>query len=67
MTENNTERLAAGAEGVLSMVGTPIGNLGDLTPRAAQAFRDADVICCEESAIWETLPRGRRRLFATQM
>ncbi len=51
MTENNTERLVAGAEGVLSMVGTPIGNLGDLTPRAAQAFRDADVICCEDVAL----------------
>ena len=29
MAENNTERLVAGAEGVLSMVGTPIGNLGE--------------------------------------
>ena len=55
MTENNTERLVAGAEGVLSMVGTPIGNLGDLTPRAAQAFRDADVICCEDTRVTSKL------------
>ena len=57
MAENNTERLVAGAEGVLSMVGTPIGNLGDLTPRAAQAFRDADVICCEDTTVISTARR----------
>ena len=55
MAENNTECLVAGAEGVLSMVGTPIGNLGDLTPRAAQAFRDADVICCEDTRVTSKL------------
>lgn len=55
MAENNTERFVAGAEGVLSMVGTPIGNLGDLTPRAAQAFRDADVICCEDTRVTSKL------------
>jgi 16S rRNA (cytidine1402-2'-O)-methyltransferase len=36
-------------EGVLVLVGTPIGNLGDLAPRAVEALRSADAICCEDS------------------
>jgi 16S rRNA (cytidine1402-2'-O)-methyltransferase len=35
--------------GVLVVVGTPIGNLGDLSPRAVEALRDADVIACEDT------------------
>jgi 16S rRNA (cytidine1402-2'-O)-methyltransferase len=35
--------------GALVLVGTPIGNLGDLSPRAVEALRSADVICCEDS------------------
>lgn len=31
------------------MVGTPIGNLGDLSPRAAEALATADCICCEDT------------------
>jgi 16S rRNA (cytidine1402-2'-O)-methyltransferase len=31
------------------MVGTPIGNLGDLSPRAVEALAGADAICCEDS------------------
>ncbi len=37
--------------GRLYIVGTPIGNLGDLTPRAAEAFRAADAICCEDTRV----------------
>ncbi|MSO86258.1 MAG: 16S rRNA (cytidine(1402)-2'-O)-methyltransferase [Acidimicrobiia bacterium] len=33
----------------LVLVGTPIGNLGDLSPRAVEALRAADVICCEDT------------------
>lgn len=35
--------------GALVLVGTPIGNLGDLTPRAAEALARADLVCCEDS------------------
>ncbi len=35
--------------GRLVVVGTPIGNLGDLAPRAVEALRDADVIACEDT------------------
>jgi 16S rRNA (cytidine1402-2'-O)-methyltransferase len=37
------------SEGALILVGTPIGNLGDLTPRAVEALRDADVIAAEDT------------------
>lgn len=42
---------AAATSGRLYIVGTPIGNLGDLTPRAAEAFRAADAICCEDTRV----------------
>lgn len=33
----------------LVLVGTPIGNLGDLAPRAVEALCAADAICCEDT------------------
>jgi 16S rRNA (cytidine1402-2'-O)-methyltransferase len=35
--------------GKLLLVSTPIGNLDDLSPRAVAAFRDADVVACEDT------------------
>ena len=36
-------------------MGTPIGNLGDLSPRAAETFRTADLICCEDTRVTSKL------------
>lgn len=41
--------------GCLYMVGTPIGNLGDMSPRVAEAFRTADAICCEDTRVTSKL------------
>jgi 16S rRNA (cytidine1402-2'-O)-methyltransferase len=49
--------LSEGGRGRLLLVGTPIGNLGDLTPRAAEALRTADLVVAEDT-------RMARRLLA---
>lgn len=43
------------AAGKLYVVGTPIGNLGDLTPRAAEAFSAADAVLCEDTRVTSKL------------
>jgi 16S rRNA (cytidine1402-2'-O)-methyltransferase len=35
--------------GTLVLVSTPIGNLGDLSPRAVEALAHADIVCCEDT------------------
>jgi 16S rRNA (cytidine1402-2'-O)-methyltransferase len=49
--------------GRLVVVGTPIGNLGDLSPRAADALRDADLVVAEDTRVAARLLRfiGARR------
>jgi 16S rRNA (cytidine1402-2'-O)-methyltransferase len=39
----------AGKPGILWVVATPIGNLGDLSPRARQVLHDADVVAAEDT------------------
>jgi len=37
--------------GKLLVVATPIGNLGDLSPRAREAFAAADLVACEDTRV----------------
>ncbi len=37
--------------GKLVICPTPLGNLGDMPPRALEALREADVVCCEDTRV----------------
>ncbi len=43
------------AVGVLSLVGTPIGNLSDASPRVLDTLRAADVLLCEDTRVTSKL------------
>ena len=38
-------------QGALYVVGTPIGNLGDLSPRAVETLSQADFIAAEDTRV----------------
>jgi len=44
--------------GKLVIISTPIGNLGDMSPRAVEALAAADVIACEDTRVTAKLAAG---------
>ena len=41
--------------GQLAVIATPIGNLGDLSPRAARMLQNADILACEDTRVTRKL------------
>ena len=60
--ETNEQQVEMGADavrrdggGMLSLVGTPIGNLSDASPRVLDTLRGADVVLCEDTRVTSKL------------
>ncbi len=47
--------MSAAGEGILSLVGTPIGNLSDASPRVLSTLEAADVLLCEDTRVTSKL------------
>lgn len=50
-SSGGTPAKASGLGGMLSLVGTPIGNLRDASPRVLDTLRNADVLLCEDTRV----------------
>ena len=50
MTSDSSHNSRAATNGgALVLVATPIGNLGDMSQRAVDALKEAEIICCEDT------------------
>jgi len=58
LTEIATDSTGPKPAGALFVVATPIGNLQDLSPRAAACLRDADLLLAEDTRHTRTLLEG---------
>jgi 16S rRNA (cytidine1402-2'-O)-methyltransferase len=58
VTETATDSTGRGLAGALFVVATPIGNLQDLSPRAAATLREADLLLAEDTRHTRTLLEG---------
>ncbi len=61
-TKNSNSKKAQLKEipsGSLTIVGTPIGNIMDLSPRAINKFKEADLVLCEDTRITKKLANLR--------
>ena len=57
---NSTKvKLKENSNGSLTIIGTPIGNIMDLSPRAINKFKEADLVLCEDTRITKKLANLR--------
>lgn len=54
-TSAQDQFITAPAKGLLSLVGTPIGNLQDASPRVLDTLRRADFVLCEDTRVTSKL------------